>query len=153
MENEDLNLNNGSVSLVNITKLINGIRNIDLLEGEIGETVITSKFPNIYYYKSITKLILVNRNFKLLEEFHYNDSYTEMRIVDFLKDASGNISANYTIYYNDFLDDSINLINAYVNSTLYPQWGYEEFRSKIFKQYIINIAHICIDIFECYKIR
>jgi len=146
MKYEDLNLDDVIGSLQLVDRLLSSIKDKDIIKDGLTETIITSKFPNIFYYKSVTKQLLINQDSAILLDYHVSDSFREMRLIDFIKDSNGSVSINYNTYYKEFLEDLVSLLNAYVNSVSYPEYSYLFFRSKLFKQYIINIVYICIDI-------
>ena len=129
-----------------INELIYRLEDIDIIKDRLSDKVITSKFNNIFYYRSISKSLLVHKDDRLLKVQHMLDYYKDMRLLDFVKDNNNDISINYNVYFKDFLIDLNNLYGAYVNSMSYKELSYDLFRSKLFKQYIINIVHICIDI-------
>jgi len=148
---EDFNINDLIGSQRLLEKLVNDIKDIDIITDGFTEVTITSKFPNIFYYKMVSNDMLIKRKSKTLEEYHITDSYKEIRLLDFIKNVDGEISGSYNLYYREFLTDALSIFYAYSNSISYPQWSYNEFRSKLFKQYIINVVYICIDIYTKVK--
>jgi len=143
---KDFDIDNISNGIKVINELIIKLEDIDIIKDGLSEVIITSKFPNIFYYKSVSKSLLVHRDDSLLTEYHMLDYYKDMRLLDFIKDNNDNISVNYNFYFKDFINDLNSLYNAYLNSTEHEWWSYDIFRSKLFKQYIINIVHVCMDI-------
>ena len=151
MSYEDFNINDvkGSISIIN--ELLDTLNNIDIIHDSLSEVMITSKFPNIFYYKSVNLKLLAYRDSELLETYHNSDYYTSMRLLDFIKDNNGDINSNYNKYFKDFLNDLNSLYGAFLNSSEYEHLSFSIFRSRLFKQYIINIVHICIDIHRCVR--
>jgi len=147
----DFNLEDIIDSQTLLERLIEDIKDIDIIKDGLTEIVVTSKFPNIFYYKMVSSDLLLKRKSKTLEEYHFTDTYKDIRLLDFIKNSDGVISSNYNNYYKEFLNDVLSLFYAYSNSISYPQWSYSEFRSKLFKQYIINVVYICIDIYTKVK--
>ena len=53
MDYENFSIDDAASCLKLIEELVLHIEDIDIIKDDMGDTSITSKFPNIYYYKGV----------------------------------------------------------------------------------------------------
>jgi len=148
MKYEDFDFDNCKKGLPFLIKLIGDLKGKDVIYDGSTEVKITSRFENIFWYISVNKDIIINNDFSKLKNAIMSDSYKEVRLIDFLKDYENFLPSKYSDYVNQLLDDVFVLYSSYLNAKEYRWLFYETYSSKMFKQYIINIVYIFIDIYN-----
>jgi hypothetical protein len=134
-----------------VNELVKVLKDVDIINDKVFNVMVTTKLPNVYMYKAVTKDLLVKQDDSLLREYVTLDYFKDIRLIDFMKDYNKDLSIKYDNYFKEFINEFLCLYNAYNNTMSYENLGYDMFKSKIFKQYIINIAYMCIDIYSRVK--